>query len=62
MANNVEAVRAAIEAAGVEFTNGERPGVRMKAPDNPDVPPDFAPQGVPTYVPVGPRRSTKARR
>lgn len=26
----VEAIRAAIEAAGVEFTNGEQAGVRMK--------------------------------
>jgi transcriptional regulator with XRE-family HTH domain len=26
----VAAVRAALEAAGVEFTNGKRPGVRMR--------------------------------
>lgn len=26
----VEAIRAALEAAGVEFTNGEAPGVRLK--------------------------------
>lgn len=26
----VEAIRAALEAAGVEFTNGDQPGVRMK--------------------------------
>jgi hypothetical protein len=26
----VAAIRAALEAAGVEFTNGDRPGVRMK--------------------------------
>ena len=26
----VEAIRAALEAAGVEFTNGEQPGVRLK--------------------------------
>jgi hypothetical protein len=29
-ANNVEAVRRALEAAGVEFTNGGQPGVRLK--------------------------------
>jgi transcriptional regulator with XRE-family HTH domain len=27
----IDAIRAALEAAGVEFTNGARPGVRMKA-------------------------------
>jgi transcriptional regulator with XRE-family HTH domain len=26
----VDAIRAALEAAGVEFTNGDQPGVRMK--------------------------------
>jgi transcriptional regulator with XRE-family HTH domain len=26
----VEAIQRALEAAGVEFTNGEQPGVRMK--------------------------------
>jgi hypothetical protein len=26
----VAALRAAFEAAGVEFTNGERPGVRLR--------------------------------
>jgi hypothetical protein len=26
----VEAIRAAIDAAGVEFTNGDQPGVRLK--------------------------------
>ena len=30
-ANNVAAVRRALEAAGVEFTNGDQPGVRMKS-------------------------------
>ena len=32
-ANNstMEAIRPALEAAGVEFTNGERPGVRIGA-------------------------------
>jgi transcriptional regulator with XRE-family HTH domain len=29
-ANNLEAVRRALEAAGVEFTNGEQPGVRLR--------------------------------
>ena len=29
-ANNIAAVRSALEAAGVEFTNGNQPGVRMK--------------------------------
>jgi len=28
----VEAVQRALEAAGVEFTNGNQPGVRLKAP------------------------------
>jgi transcriptional regulator with XRE-family HTH domain len=27
----VDAIRAALEAAGVEFTNGKQPGVRMRA-------------------------------
>ncbi|HUF85811.1 MAG TPA: helix-turn-helix transcriptional regulator [Thermohalobaculum sp.] len=26
----LEAIRQALEAAGVEFTNGDRPGVRMR--------------------------------
>jgi len=26
----VDAIRAALEAAGVEFTNGEQPGVRLR--------------------------------
>ena len=30
LTNNVEAVRRALEAAGVEFTNGDQPGVRMR--------------------------------
>jgi DNA-binding XRE family transcriptional regulator len=30
MANNLATIRAALEAAGVEFTNGEQPGVRLK--------------------------------
>jgi hypothetical protein len=29
----VDAIRAALEAAGVEFTNGEQPGVRMRTGD-----------------------------
>jgi transcriptional regulator with XRE-family HTH domain len=28
--NNVEAVRRALEAAGIEFTNGGEPGVKLK--------------------------------
>lgn len=28
----IEAVQRALEAAGVEFTNGEQPGVRLRAP------------------------------
>jgi transcriptional regulator with XRE-family HTH domain len=31
LTNNVIAVRRALEAAGVEFTNGGQPGVSMKA-------------------------------
>lgn len=30
--NNVAAVRSALESAGVEFTNGGQPGVRLKLP------------------------------
>jgi transcriptional regulator with XRE-family HTH domain len=30
-ANNIDAIARALEAAGVEFTNGKQPGVRMKA-------------------------------
>lgn len=29
--NNLSALQRALEAAGVEFTNGGRPGVRLKA-------------------------------
>jgi transcriptional regulator with XRE-family HTH domain len=29
MPNNVAAIRAALEAAGVEFTNGDAPGVKL---------------------------------
>ena len=29
--NNVLAVRRALESAGVEFTNGDEPGVKLKA-------------------------------
>lgn len=28
----VQAIRAALEAAGVEFTNGDAPGVRLRPP------------------------------
>jgi transcriptional regulator with XRE-family HTH domain len=28
--NNLTAIRAALEAAGVEFTNGDQPGVRLR--------------------------------
>jgi predicted transcriptional regulator len=30
-ARTIEALRSALEAAGVEFTNGDQPGVRLKA-------------------------------
>jgi transcriptional regulator with XRE-family HTH domain len=57
-------IRAALESAGVEFTNGGQPGVRMKATgqDAPDVPADFAPGGFQTYFPAQPRRSPKTPR
>ena len=29
----VEAIRAALEAAGVVFTNGDEPGVKLRKPD-----------------------------
>jgi transcriptional regulator with XRE-family HTH domain len=28
--NNLAAIRTALESAGVEFTNGEQPGVRLR--------------------------------
>jgi hypothetical protein len=28
--NNLEAIRRALEAAGVEFTNGDAPGVKLR--------------------------------
>ena len=28
--NNLEAIRSALEAAGIEFTNGDVPGVRLR--------------------------------
>jgi transcriptional regulator with XRE-family HTH domain len=31
--NNLTAIRAALEAAGVEFTNGDQPGVRLRKRD-----------------------------
>ena len=31
-ADAIAAIRSALEAAGVEFTNGDQPGVRMKSP------------------------------
>ncbi len=34
LTNNVDAVSAALEAAGVEFTNGGQPGVRLKLPED----------------------------
>jgi transcriptional regulator with XRE-family HTH domain len=30
IANNLEAIRRALEATGIEFTNGDVPGVRLK--------------------------------
>jgi len=30
IANNLDAIRRALEAAGIEFTNGDAPGVRMR--------------------------------
>jgi ribosome-binding protein aMBF1 (putative translation factor) len=30
IANNLDAIKRALEAAGVEFTNGDAPGVRMR--------------------------------
>jgi transcriptional regulator with XRE-family HTH domain len=32
----VDAIRAALEAAGVEFTNGDAPGVRLKRQSAPE--------------------------
>jgi predicted transcriptional regulator len=30
MANNLSAIRSALEAAGVEFTDGDEPGVKLR--------------------------------
>jgi transcriptional regulator with XRE-family HTH domain len=30
IANNLDAIRRALEAAGIEFTDGDLPGVRMR--------------------------------
>ena len=30
VANNLAAIRSALEAAGVEFTNGDEPGVKLR--------------------------------
>ncbi|WP_282571896.1 helix-turn-helix domain-containing protein [Roseomonas acroporae] len=30
--NNLAAIRSALEVGGVEFTNGDQPGVRMRKP------------------------------
>jgi len=32
---NVQAIQSALERAGIEFTNGEQPGVRMRKADSP---------------------------
>src|SRR5271157_4258334 len=32
VANNLDALQRALEAAGVEFTDGDRPGVRTRSP------------------------------
>ena len=40
IANNVAAVRRALEAAGVEFTNGDEPGVKLKKAAGPESIPD----------------------
>jgi hypothetical protein len=58
----MEAIRSALEAAGVEFTNGDAPGLKAAPDQNADVPPDFAPRGEQIYVPTGSRRNTKVRR
>jgi transcriptional regulator with XRE-family HTH domain len=34
-ANDQAAIRAALEAAGVEFTNGDQPGVRLRSRGTP---------------------------
>jgi transcriptional regulator with XRE-family HTH domain len=47
--STMDALQSALEAGGVEFTNGERPGVRMSA-------------GAGRPVEVGASRSTKSER
>jgi transcriptional regulator with XRE-family HTH domain len=53
----VEAIRRALEDAGVEFTNGGQPGVRMKAipKDDPESP-SSAPGSFQTFVRSQPPR------
>jgi len=54
--DTLDAVIRALEAAGVEFTNGGQPGVRMKAAEPPESDePDFMKGGYQTRVPAGPR-------
>jgi transcriptional regulator with XRE-family HTH domain len=43
--NNLAAIQRALESAGVEFTNGDQPGVRMKAGYRP------APAAKPEFTP-----------
>jgi transcriptional regulator with XRE-family HTH domain len=59
--DSIAAIRSALEAAGVEFTNGDQPGVRMRRQEA-DGPPPFAPSGVQKYVPGTSRRPPKRPR
>jgi transcriptional regulator with XRE-family HTH domain len=63
--STLAALQRALEAAGVEFTNGEQPGVRLKAGRKPPstAKPEFTPyrgeEGIQTDV--GPMRRSKRR-
>ena len=61
----IDELRAALESAGVEFTNGDQPGVRMKAGYKPPpaAKPEFTPFGVEEGIQsqVGPQRRPRPR-
>ncbi len=53
--NNLAAIRAALEAAGVEFTNGDAPGVRLHSQRGDRVKVEVLGRGLVGYAPVLPK-------
>jgi transcriptional regulator with XRE-family HTH domain len=51
----------AVEAAGIEFTNGDQPGVRLRKPAVPSEP-DSLPKPVSRTAPPKPPKKTRPRR